>query len=82
VALYRRQFTTHFGEDLGYGRAMSNASKIVAAFQQAMGGGDFIAARQLLRDDLSFRGPIGTFDSADALMEVLKSSKTSSSGWM
>jgi len=51
---------------------MSDASKIVAAFQQAMGRGDFIAARQLLHDDLSFRGPIGTFDSAEALMEALK----------
>src|SRR6266403_2007767 len=52
--------------------AMSDASKIVAAFQQAMGRCDFIAARKLLRDDLSFRGPIGTFDSAEALMEALK----------
>jgi limonene-1,2-epoxide hydrolase len=51
---------------------MSNANEIVAAFQQAMGRGDFGAARNLLRDDLSFRGPIGTFDDADALMEALK----------
>ena len=51
---------------------VSDASRIVAAFQQAMGSGDFVAARKLLRDDLSFRGPIGTFDSADALTEALK----------
>jgi limonene-1,2-epoxide hydrolase len=51
---------------------MADAREIVATFQQAMGRGDFVAARTLLRDDISFRGPIGAFDSADALMEALK----------
>jgi hypothetical protein len=51
---------------------MSDARRVVSAFQQAVGRGDFATARTLLRDDLSFRGPIGTFDNADALMDALQ----------
>ena len=51
---------------------MFDASKVVSDFQQAMGRGDFGAARKLLRDEVSFRGPIGTFDKAEDLIEALK----------
>ena len=51
---------------------MAVARKIVSDFQQAMGRGDFAAARSLLRDDLSFRGPIGDFEDADRLIGALK----------
>jgi hypothetical protein len=40
---------------------MANASKIVSDCQQALGKGDFDAARKLVHDNLSFRGPIDTF---------------------
>jgi hypothetical protein len=37
---------------------MANAHKIVTDYQQAVSKGDFVAARKLLHDDLSFQGPI------------------------
>src|SRR5216683_610910 len=52
--------------------AMANANKIVSDYQQAMGKGDFIAARRLLHDDLSFQGPIETFNSPEPYLESLK----------
>ncbi len=51
---------------------MSDATKAVSDFRQATGSGDFASARQLLRDNLSFRGPIGAFDTADAFIEAWK----------
>ena len=51
---------------------MADAAEIVAAFQQAMGKGEFASARKLLRDDVSFIGPIGNFNGADALIAALR----------
>jgi hypothetical protein len=51
---------------------MTNASKIVGDYQQAMGRGDFAAARKLLHDKLSFRGPLETFESPEPYLEALK----------
>jgi|SRR5437762_5449794 len=51
---------------------MADAAEIVSDFRQTMGRGDFASARRLLRDDLSFRGPIGVFDTADAFIEAWK----------
>ena|SRR5256712_6461908 len=51
---------------------MANANKIVSDYQQALGKGDFTAARKLLRDNLSFQGPIDTFDSPEPYLESLK----------
>jgi|SRR4051794_13764135 limonene-1,2-epoxide hydrolase len=51
---------------------MADATKVVSDFRQAMGRGDFASARQLLHEDLSFRGPIGAFDTADAFIEAWK----------
>jgi len=51
---------------------MANANKIVSDYQQALGKGDFAAARKLLHDNLSFHGPIDTFDSAEPYLESLK----------
>jgi hypothetical protein len=39
---------------------------------QAMGKGDTAAARKLLRDDLSFQGPIDAFDRPEPYLEALK----------
>lgn len=51
---------------------MADAAKVVSDFRQAMGRGDFAAARQFLHEKLSFRGPIGSFDTADAFIEAWK----------
>jgi hypothetical protein len=51
---------------------MAHASEIVDKYQQAMGKGDFAAARKLLHDNLSFHGPIETFSSPEPYLESLK----------
>ena len=51
---------------------MAKAQEIVMAFQQAMGKGDFGAARRLLQDNLDFRGPIDTFSKADDYLQAVK----------
>src|SRR5712692_4390110 len=51
---------------------MANANKIVGDYQQAMGKGDFAAARKLLHDNLFFHGPLETFDSPEPYLESLK----------
>lgn len=51
---------------------MANASRIVSDYQLAIGKGDFNSARKLLRDNLSFYGPIDTFHSPDPYLESLK----------
>ena len=51
---------------------MANPLTIVQQFQQAVGKGDFTAARHLLHDNLSFRGPIDTFHEPEPYLEALK----------
>jgi hypothetical protein len=51
---------------------VANAAEIVQSFKQALGKGDVAAARKLLHDDLSFRGPIDTFDKPEPYLEALK----------
>ena len=51
---------------------MANASKIVSDYQQALGKGDFAAARKLVHDNLLFQGPIDTFHSPEPYFEALK----------
>src|SRR5213080_4178480 len=49
----------------------TDAASVVARYFAAFGSGDVAAARRLLWDDLSFRGPIDTFDNADDLIKSL-----------
>lgn len=51
---------------------MANASEIVQRFMQTLGNGDFAAARNLLDDNLSFRGPIDAFEEAEPYIEALR----------
>ena len=44
---------------------------MVAEYFAAFGSGDVAAARRLLRDDLSFKGPIDTFNNADDFVKSL-----------
>src|SRR6266581_2494766 len=49
--------------------ATSQSHAIVEQFYAAQGRQDFRAVRRLLRDDLSFHGPIDQFDNADDYVE-------------
>jgi hypothetical protein len=51
---------------------MAKAPQIVQSFQQALGSGDVAAARRLLQDNLSFRGPIDAFDRPEPYLEALQ----------
>jgi hypothetical protein len=53
-------------------KAAPNSLEIVQGFQKAAGSGDFSGARKLLHDNLSFRGPIDTFDAPEPYLESLK----------
>ena len=49
----------------------TDAGTVVARYFAAFGTGDVAAARRLLWDDLSFHGPIDTFNNADDLVKAL-----------
>jgi hypothetical protein len=51
---------------------MGNALEVVKAFKQAMGTGDAAAARKLVHDDMSFKGPLESFDRPEPYFESLK----------
>jgi hypothetical protein len=49
-----------------------SVKETVIAFESALEKKDYASARKLLADDLSFRGPIDTFDNADAYLGALE----------
>jgi len=53
---------------------MTNASvrEIVESYQAALGKGDFVTARTLMQDNMTFQGPLDTFNTADQYLESLK----------
>jgi hypothetical protein len=51
---------------------MANAVEVVQSFKQALGKGDVAAARKLLHDNLSFRGPIDSFDKPEPYLAALE----------
>jgi hypothetical protein len=51
---------------------VASPAEVVEQYFDAWTSGNFDAARALLRDDMSFRGPIDTFDNADALLASIK----------
>jgi hypothetical protein len=52
--------------------ANMNAAETVGAFQKAMGSGDFSAARKLMHDDMTFKGPFESFSRPEPYLESLK----------
>jgi ketosteroid isomerase-like protein len=52
--------------------ASGDAKSVADKFFKAWTSGDFETARGLLHDDLSFKGPIDTFDNADAYIGALR----------
>lgn len=51
---------------------MTHAKAVVGKYQEAMGKGDWKAARSLLRDNLEFQGPLDTFHKADDYIAALQ----------
>ena len=51
---------------------MKSAREVVAAYQEAMGKGDWKRARSYLKDDLSFSGPLDRFSRADDYVGALQ----------
>ncbi|HEX6110206.1 MAG TPA: hypothetical protein VFZ02_12410, partial [Ktedonobacteraceae bacterium] len=53
---------------------MTNASagEIVESYRAALGKGDFTTARNLMQDNMTFQGPIDTFNKADDYLEANK----------
>jgi hypothetical protein len=49
-----------------------SARALVERYHEAWKQHDFETARSLLRDDLSFQGPIDTFERADDCIDALK----------
>jgi ketosteroid isomerase-like protein len=50
----------------------SDTREIVDRYYEAWGNKDVPAVRSLLHDDLSFKGPIDTFDNADAYVTSIQ----------
>ena len=48
------------------------AQETVERYFDAWTSGDFATARELLHDNMTFSGPIDSFDNADAFIETLK----------
>jgi hypothetical protein len=51
---------------------MTDSAQLAESFFEAWTGKDFDRARSLLHDDVSFTGPIDTFDSADDYIASLR----------
>lgn len=51
---------------------MKTPKEVVAAYQTAMGQGDWKTARGFLKDDLSFTGPLDRFHRADDYIGALQ----------
>jgi ketosteroid isomerase-like protein len=51
---------------------MADSAQVAEGFFDAWTSKDFERARSLLRDDVSFEGPIDTFDNADAYLQSLQ----------
>ena len=51
---------------------MTTPLEVAQAFKAALGKGDFAAARKLMHDDMTFQGPLDTFDRPEPYLEALK----------
>ena len=50
----------------------ASANEIIESYQTALGKGDFATARKLMQDNMTFQGPLDTFNTADDYLESLK----------
>ncbi len=44
---------------------MASTIEVVESYRSALGRGDFGAARALMQDDMTFQGPLDTFNTAE-----------------
>jgi hypothetical protein len=51
---------------------MTTPLEVAQSFKVAMGKGDLTAARKLMRDDMTFKGPFDSFDKPEPYLEALK----------
>jgi SnoaL-like domain len=51
---------------------MKQGKDVVTTYQQALGNGDWKAARSHLKDNLEFHGPLDTFHKADDYIAALQ----------
>jgi len=51
---------------------MTSANEIVESYRAALGKGDFVTARNLMQDNMTFQGPLDTFNTADQYLEAAK----------
>lgn len=51
---------------------MASTIEVVESYRTALGRGDFGAARGLMQDDMTFQGPLDTFNTADQYLEASK----------
>jgi limonene-1,2-epoxide hydrolase len=52
--------------------AITSATEIVESYRAALGTGDFATARTLMQDNMTFQGPLDTFNTADQYLEASK----------
>jgi hypothetical protein len=50
----------------------TSANEIVESYRAALGQGDFATARTLMQDDMTFKGPFDTFNTADQYLEATR----------
>src|SRR5712691_127303 len=50
----------------------ANVGEIVEGYRAALGKGDFATARTLMQDNMSFQGPLDTFNTADQYLEAAR----------
>src|SRR6266536_427446 len=55
-----------------YNMTSANASDIVESYRGALGKGDFDTARRLMQDNMTFQGPLDTFNTADQYLEAAR----------
>jgi ketosteroid isomerase-like protein len=53
-------------------QSMTTPIEVAQSFKAALGKGDLAAARKLMHDDMSFKGPLDAFDKPEPYLEALK----------
>lgn len=52
--------------------ATTSATEVVEGYRAALGKGDFATARTFMHDNMTFEGPLDTFNTADQYLEAGK----------
>ena len=52
--------------------ATTSTTEVVESYRAALGTGDFATARTFMQDNMTFQGPLDTFNTADQYLEASK----------